>query len=187
MEITKTVYVADRAAWRAWLEEHHETEKEIWLVHYKKHAGRPSLPYDDAVEEALCFGWIDSIVKKIDEEKYAQKYTPRRDTGRWSAPNRVRIRKLIADGKMTEAGLAKIDLAILDREPEPREVKVIPPFVRKGLKASPPAWENFQRLPPSHRRNYLLWIMDAKKQETRERRLKEAVGMLVQNKRLGIK
>ena len=114
MPITKSIYFATRGEWRDWLEKHHQSETEIWLIAFKKHTGRPSIPYGDAVEEALCFGWIDSIVKKLDEEKFAQKYTPRRDWKKWSDSNKKRMRQLIADGKMTPAGSAKFDPAILD-------------------------------------------------------------------------
>src|SRR5207248_6123233 len=112
MEIGTTLYVKDRRQWRSWLARHHRTAPEIWLIYYKKHSGRPRIPYEDAVEEALCFGWIDSIVKAIDGETFAQKFTPRRDSSKWSALNRRRVRKLIQEGRMTEAGLAKINPAI---------------------------------------------------------------------------
>ena len=106
MEIRKTLYVPTREEWRAWLTKHHESESEVWLIYYKQQSGRPRIPYDDAVEEALCFGWIDSIVKRLDDEKFAQKFTPRRDRSRWSALNEQRVRKLIKNGRMTEAGMA---------------------------------------------------------------------------------
>src|SRR5947209_19674397 len=114
MKISETLHITNRDDWRAWLVKNHETEKEVWLVYYKKHTGQPRIPYDDAVEEALCFGWIDSIVKRIDGEKFAQKFTPRQDCTRWSALNRRRVRKLIQAGRMTEAGLTKIDLTAPD-------------------------------------------------------------------------
>ena len=148
----KMLYVTSRDEWRAWLVDHHAAETEVWLVYYKKHTSQPRIPYDDAVEEALCFGWIDSIVKRIDGEKFAQKFTPRQDCTRWSALNRRRVRKLIQEGRMTEAGLAKIDLTALDEEPQakPRKDKlVIPGFVRLALMAKRRAWENFQSLAPS--------------------------------------
>jgi uncharacterized protein YdeI (YjbR/CyaY-like superfamily) len=100
------LYVTTRDEWRAWLAEHHDTEKEVWLVSYKKHTGRPQIPYDDAVEEALCFGWIDSLVKTIDDERFAQKFTPRKEKSNWSESNKGRVRKLVREGRMTEAGLA---------------------------------------------------------------------------------
>src|SRR5256885_14789235 len=108
MKISKTLYVTSRDDWRAWLEKNHETEKEVWLIYYKKHTNRPRIPYDDAVEEALCFGWIDSIVQKIDDERYAQKFTPRKSSSKWSESNKRRVRKLLQEGRMTQAGLAKI-------------------------------------------------------------------------------
>jgi uncharacterized protein YdeI (YjbR/CyaY-like superfamily) len=184
----ETLYVPDRHQWRAWLAEHHQTEKEIWLILYKKHTGQPSVPYDDAVEEALCFGWIDSIVRKIDEDRYAQKYTPRKMNSLWSEPNRQRIRKLIAEGRMEEAGLAKIPPGLLDQAPRVRpDGTDIPLFVETALKADPEVWASFSKLAPSHRRNYLRWILEAKKEETRQRRLQEAVAMLKRNEKLGLK
>src|SRR5215208_4566267 len=113
MEITRTVYVTNRADWRAWLERHHETETEVWLIYYKKHTGRSRIPYDDAVEEALCFGWIDSIVKRIDDEKFAQRFTPRKAKSEWSERNLIRVRALIREGKMTRAGLARVSEEVL--------------------------------------------------------------------------
>lgn len=190
MEMSGTLYVADRNKWRAWLEKHHDTEKEIWLVYYKKHTNHPSIPYDDAVEEALCFGWIDSTVKRIDEDRYAQKFTPRKDASNWSEPNRRRVRKLIKEGKMTEAGLAKINAEILDesQDPKPRSKDVVvPERFKQALMKNKKAWENFNNLAPSYRRNYILWVTDAKKEETRLKRLKEAVALLEQNKKLGMK
>jgi uncharacterized protein YdeI (YjbR/CyaY-like superfamily) len=181
MKISKTLYVADRHQWRAWLEKNHDTESEVWLIYYKKHTGRPRIPYDDAVEEALCFGWIDSVVQRIDDEKYAQKFTPRKDTSQWSALNKRRVAKLIKEGRMTKAGLAKINYPVADNGqegPEPegqREELAVPQYVTQALMANKKAWENFNNLAPSHRRNYIRWITDAKKEETRNRRLREAI------------
>jgi uncharacterized protein YdeI (YjbR/CyaY-like superfamily) len=123
MDISKTLYVTNRDEWRAWLEENHATEPEIWLVYYKKHTSQPTIPYEDAVEEALCFGWIDSTAKRIDDEKYAQRFTPRKDHKNWSEPNKQRVRKLIQAGRMTPAGLARIGFPLADAQedssPEP--------------------------------------------------------------------
>jgi uncharacterized protein YdeI (YjbR/CyaY-like superfamily) len=190
MGIAKTLYVTTRDEWRAWLTSHHVSETEVWLIYYKKHTGQPRIAYDVAVEEALCFGWIDSIVKKIDDDKFAQKFTPRRDHTNWSALNRRRLRKLIHEGRMTEIGLAKVDPTALTEEAPATASKskpTLPRVVQLALMASPKAWENFQRLAPSYRRNYIAWIMDAKKEETRDRRLREAVKLLEQNKKLGLK
>lgn len=181
MQIRKTLYVTSREEWRAWLTKHYQSETEVWLIYYKKHTGRARISYDQAVEEALCFGWIDSIVKRMDDEKFAQKFTPRRDCTKWSALNKRRLRKLIREGRMTEAGLAKVDLVMLGEEAQAKQSRGdvdIPRFVKQALMANAKAWENFRRLAPSHRRHYIQWIMDAKKVETRERRLREAVSRL---------
>jgi len=108
MKITEKLHVTNRDEWLAWLRENHDTKKGVWLLHYKKHTGKPSIPYDDAIEEALCFGWIDSIIKKIDDEKFARRFTPRKGKSRWSELNKKRARKMMKAGKMTEAGIAKI-------------------------------------------------------------------------------
>jgi uncharacterized protein YdeI (YjbR/CyaY-like superfamily) len=184
------LHVTSRDDWRAWLADHYQSETEVWLLYYKKHTGRLRIPYEHAVEVALCFGWIDSIVKRVDDETFAQKFTPRRDHTNWSALNKQRVRKLIQEGRMTDAGLAKIDLAILDEKaaakPSKRDLAV-PRFVKQALMASPKAWEYFRKLAPSYRRNCVAWIMDAKKEETRERRLREVVALLEKNKKLGLK
>jgi len=190
MAVTRTMYVTSRDEWRAWLKNHHASETEIWLIYHKKNSGQPRIPYEHAVEEALCFGWIDSLVKRIDDEKFAQKFTPRRDCTRWSALNKRRVRRLIKEGRMTEVGLAKIDLALLDEEPPATSKKGdrgLPRFVKQALIANPKAWKHFQDLAPSCRRNCIAWIMDAKKIETRQRRLREVISLLEQNKKLGLK
>src|SRR5437660_4538455 len=146
MEMRKTLYVTNREERRAWLTKHHQSETEVWLIYYKKQSGRPRIPYDHAVEEALCFGWVDSIVKKLDDDKFAQKFTPRRDSTKWSALNKRRLRKLIREGRMTERGLAKIDPVILGEEPPAKQSKGdldIPRFVKQALMANAKAWENF--------------------------------------------
>lgn len=184
MALANTLYVTTREQWRVWLARHHKSKTEIWLIYYKKHSGRPRIPYEDAVEEALCFGWIDSIVKKIDDDRFAQKFTPRRKVSKWSALNQRRLRKLIQEGRMTPAGLAKVDPAILSEKAEPKPAKDesgIPPFVVQALQASPQAWASFERLPPSHRKQYVRWILDAKQEATGARRLREAVSLLKQD------
>jgi uncharacterized protein YdeI (YjbR/CyaY-like superfamily) len=186
----KTLYFEDRAAWRAWLEENHASQREVWLVYYKKHTGRPRIPYDDAVEEALCFGWIDSTVRRVDEDSYLQKFTPRRDKSNWCESNVLRARKLIGEGRMTEAGFDAIAKGALDArfEPKPKSKDVeVPRFFSDALKKTPRAWENFKALAPSYRRDYVHWVTQAKRQETRERRLAEAARLLSENKKLGMK
>jgi uncharacterized protein YdeI (YjbR/CyaY-like superfamily) len=154
MKLSKTLYVTTRDAWRAWLEKNHAAATEVWLIYYKKHTGRPRIPYDDAVEEALCFGWIDSIVRRIDEGRYAQKFTPRRDGSQWSELNIKRARKLIKEGRMTRAGLAKVGAEILagrevSRTESKRHEPAIPQYIEDALKKNRAARENFHNLAPS--------------------------------------
>ena len=185
-----TLYVHDRAAWRAWLEENHARERVVWLVYYKKHTNRPRIPYEDAVEEALCFGWIDSTVRRLDDDSYLQRFTPRRDRSNWCESNVLRARRLIGEGRMTKAGLDAIAEGALDVEFEPRpkskDVEV-PRFVSDALKSTPKAWENFGALAPSYRRESVNWITEARREETRERRIREAARLLSENKKLGMK
>jgi uncharacterized protein YdeI (YjbR/CyaY-like superfamily) len=188
MDIGKTLYVANRNDWRIWLEKNYETEKEIWLIYYKKHSSRPRIPYDDAVEEALCFGWIDSIIKKIDEEKFAQKFTPRKNNNKWSELNIKRVGKMIEEGKMTEAGLKKIDKTLLNKEPGKKDSSTEPvSCLEEALKDKVKAMEFFTSLAPSYKKQYINWTGSAKREETRMKRIKEAIELLENNKKLGLK
>ena len=193
MELTKTLYVSDRDAWHAWLEEHAGTESEVWLIYYKKGSDKVRISYEDAVEEALCFGWIDSLIQRIDDEKYAQKFTPRKAGSKWSELNKWRIAKLTRAGRMKPAGMAVVDFNVDEvsiEKPKTQGEKPmpeIPQYIEKVLKKNETAWTNFNKLAPSHRRMYIRWIMDAKKEETRVKRAQEAVEMLKQNKKLGLK
>jgi len=191
METTEELYVTNRNDWRAWLTKNHYTKKEVWLIYYKEHSGKPRIPYDDAVEEALCFGWIDSIVKKIDDETFVQKFTPRKDNSKWSKANKKRAMRMIKEGKMTEAGLAKIREAEKSGEwfktgPIRKEL-AFPPNLYKQLAANKRALENFNRLADGYKRLFVAWVTSAKKEETRQRRLLEAIQLLEQNKKLGMK
>jgi uncharacterized protein YdeI (YjbR/CyaY-like superfamily) len=188
----KTVHVTTRAAWRAWLAEHHANEREVWLVYAKRHTGEPRVEYDDAVQEALCFGWIDSIVRKLDEDRFAQKFTPRRPGSRWSESNRKRYAKLLAEGMLAPAGLKSAPgEAAPPSKAERRERKAqadkLPAYLEEGLRRDPAAWAEFERLAPSHRRNYVLWIDSAKRDETRQRRIAESIERLREGKALGLK
>jgi uncharacterized protein YdeI (YjbR/CyaY-like superfamily) len=110
------VYCPDRDEWRAWLDANHATLSEIWLILYKRNPRKPTLSYDSAVEEALCFGWIDGLQKSLDSERYALRFTPRKPKSNWSESNKRRVRQLIADGRMTEAGLAKVTFPLTEAE-----------------------------------------------------------------------
>jgi uncharacterized protein YdeI (YjbR/CyaY-like superfamily) len=188
----KTLHITERAAWRAWLKANGGKDKEIWLVFYKKHTGKVRLAYDDAVEEALCFGWIDSTVKRLDDETYARKFTPRSPGSLWSELNIGRAKKMIAAGSMTAAGLAMIDPAHLrstrrPRPANPPEDLSIPPYIRAGLDADEKAGFFFKNLAPSYRRLYVRWVDSAKKDETKQRRLAEMLATLRAGRKLGLK
>ena len=180
------VYCKNRFEWRKWLAKNHRKVKWIWLIYYKKHTGKPRVSYDDAVEEAICFGWIDSSIQRIDDERYRQKFTPRNRDSKWSAHNVRRAYKMISEGKMTKAGLVLFEeWKATGKSPELRKKirqEPNPPHqMLQALKKSPKALENFNRLAPSHKRNYILWITDAKKEETKKRRIDKAVLMLEKN------
>jgi uncharacterized protein YdeI (YjbR/CyaY-like superfamily) len=188
MQMTKTFQPSSRAEWRAWLAEHGATEKEIWLVYTRAGSGKTGITYPESLEEALCFGWVDSIIQKIDEEKYARKFNPRRVGSKWSELNKHLVARLAREGRMTAAGLARVDFPIseaLAARPK-RPALPLPDWLQAGLMTSPKAWENFQKLAPSHRRNYIGWISDAKKEETRQRRIQEAIVRLEKGEKLGI-
>jgi uncharacterized protein YdeI (YjbR/CyaY-like superfamily) len=187
-----TLHLVKRGEWRDWLKAHGGKEKEVWLVFYKKHTGLAQLAYDDAVEEALCVGWIDSIVKRLDDETYARKFTPRNLGSQWSELNIRRARKMIAAGLMTAAGLALIDPALLRRRTaKPRTVpdgkEAIPAYIVDALAADDKAAVFFAGLAPSYRRLYVRWVGSAKKEETRRKRLAEMVATLHAGRKLGLK
>ncbi|MBN1429463.1 MAG: YdeI/OmpD-associated family protein [Anaerolineae bacterium] len=179
MQITTTLYVTDREAWRDWLMEHAKTEKEIWLIYYRKHTGQPRIPYNDAVEEALCFGWIDSTIKKLDEQRTVQKFSPRRPRSGYSQPNKERLRRLIEQGKVMDDVLA----ALGDILTKPFE---IPPDILEALKANEQAWENFQRYPGPYQRIRIAFIDDARdRPEEFEKRLEHFIRKTEKNKQFG--
>ena len=188
MKLGKTLYVSDRKRWRAWLSRHHATRSEIWLVYYKKNSGKRRIPYNDAVEEALCFGWIDSTTKRIDEHSYAQRFTPRRPGSKLSPMNRVRVERLIVARKMTRAGLDKIRHALDDpARPGKRERWRIPADILRALKANAVAWKHFQRFPESYRRIRVGWIDGARRRPAAfEKRLFYFLKMTADNKRFGM-
>jgi uncharacterized protein YdeI (YjbR/CyaY-like superfamily) len=187
---SNTFFAPDRAAWRAWLAENVSTEvDEVWLIFMKSHTGQPCIDYEAAVEEALCFGWIDSIIQRIDDQRYARKFTVRKDYNTWSESNRRRLRKLASEGRLSADLLARIPAEVFNEVVSgPRRPDFsMPDWLERLLVAHPAAWTTYQGLAPSHQRNYLGWIMSAKRQETRERRAAEAVLRLEQGQILGLK
>ena len=185
------LYVTGRDEWRAWLLGHHDVTKVVWLVFYRKETGEPSLLYEDAVEEALCYGWIDSIIKKIDDASYARKFTPRTETAVWSEDNKRRVAKLVREGRMADAGQRVIEAAkrngSWDRGYAAPPAAEMPAEFEAALAANETARCNFEKLAPSHRKQYLRWVAGAKQSGTRVRRAAEAVGRLERNEPLGLK
>jgi uncharacterized protein YdeI (YjbR/CyaY-like superfamily) len=183
----KTFDARTFARWRVWLAAHHASETEIWLICHKQHTGRPSVDYLDALDEALCFGWIDSLIKRIDDDRYARKFTPRKPGSKWSATNRKRYAELEAAGRLKPAGKKRAPTDGADYGPTPIVPTKLPPYIARGLKGHPGAWGYFQSLAPSHQRQYMMWIDTAKQQETKDRRLREAIRLLSAKQKLGLK
>jgi uncharacterized protein YdeI (YjbR/CyaY-like superfamily) len=185
----KTLDVRARAQWRAWLEKHQSSVAEIWLVFHKQHAGTTSIDREASVEEALCFGWIDSLVRRLDAERYAVKFTPRNANSRWSDVNRRRYASLAKRGLLEEAGRANSPTrkrAYTVRQRRALDAPV-PRYIERAFKAVPAAWQFFETLAPSYRRAYVGWIDAAKHEETKQRRLREAVARLANREKLGLK
>ena len=180
------LFFENREAFRNWLEQHHESSPGIWMVYYKKHTDQPCIAYREALEEALCFGWIDSTLKKVDEERYLRKFTPRRKGSKWSQVNIRIAQALIREGKMTRAGLGKWENHEPLKELPGKEIPQ-PEFLREAFSQNEPALENFQNLAPGYRRQYILWITSAKTPVTVQKRINESIGLLKEDYKLGIK
>ena len=178
VEIGRTLRARNRSEWRRWLQKNHQTACDIWLVYYTKASGKPFVPYDHAVEEALCFGWIDGIIKKLETDSRAQRFTPRRPKSPVSELNKERMRRMIEAGKMTEAGLAAA--ADLDAE------FAIWPEILAELQADPVIWENFQAFPETYRRIRIGWIQNTTgNAEVRRQRLDYFLKMTREGKQFG--
>jgi uncharacterized protein YdeI (YjbR/CyaY-like superfamily) len=179
MEITETLYVYTREDWRKWLQKHHQTAGEIWLISYLKETGKPSLPYNDAVEEALCFGWIDSTRKKLDDERYVQRYTPRRPRSDFSQTNKERLKRLIDQGKVTPEILTLLDDIDLEKFEIPEDIMT-------ALRANEQAWENFQKYSGAYQRIRIAYIDSARKRpEVFEKRLQNFLKKTEEDKQFG--
>lgn len=179
LEADKLLYVADRRAWREWLRKHYRIETEVWLVYYKKNTGKPRIPYNDAVEEALCFGWIDSTIRRIDKERFAQRFSLRNPKSPYSQANQERLRELITKGKVVK----EVRAALGDLAPEDFK---IPPHILKAVRANTPAWKNFQRFSPSYIRIRVAFIEGARKRPLEfQKRLSHFIRMTEKNKLFG--
>ena len=181
MEIGRTLYVANRKQWRVWLAKNHVAKKEIWLVYPRAHTGKVRIPYNDAVEEALCFGWIDGVIKKLDANRTVQRWSPRRSSKSFlSETNKERARRMIRAGLMTPAGLEKIQIRMNE--------KFVPaPDILDALRHHPQTWKNFQKFPEWYRRIRVGWIDAARhRPEIFQQRLRYLLKMTAQNKRFGM-
>src|SRR5262252_7589287 len=157
--------------WRKWLDTHHASATEIWLVFHKRHTGRATVEYLDALDEALCYGWIDSLVRRLDDDRYTRKFTPRKAASKWSEINRKRYAELEKAGRLKAAGKARSPATGGNYDSIAHVPEKIPASIAKGLKGSPEAWRFFRTLTSREQRMYLGWIWMAKKEETKQRRM----------------
>jgi uncharacterized protein YdeI (YjbR/CyaY-like superfamily) len=178
----QTVELETREKWRTWLRRNHAAIAEIWLIFRKN--GVPTLAYEDAICEALCWGWVDSLIKRIDDERYARKFTPRKLDSRWSTINRRRYEEMKKQGLLQKPGLDRPPTA---RSGDAPKVTGVPAYLETALRTNSRAWAEFERIPPSHKRQYIAWIDSAKKDETKQKRLAEAIERLSTGQKLGMK
>ena len=179
MNIGKTLHVTDRKEWRAWLRKHYKTENEIWLVYYKKATGKPRIEYNDAVEEALCFGWIDSILKTVDEDRNAQRFTPRRPKSEYSPANKERLRKLLKQRKV----IKEVRDTLSDIT---QEIFEIPKDILKAIRMNKQAWHHFQNFSEAYKRIRIGFIEGARtRPEEFQKRLRYFIKMTEKNKQYG--
>jgi uncharacterized protein YdeI (YjbR/CyaY-like superfamily) len=185
----KTYYAKDRNAWRKWLDKNHAKSPGVWLIYYKKSSGTPRVEYNDAVEEALCFGWIDSTIRPIDDKKYMQRFTPRKPKSGWSGLNKQRINRMIEQVLMAPAGLEKIEIAKKDGSWESFDhidAIQLPDDFAKALAKNKKAKSNFQNFPQFARKQFLYWINSSKRPETRKQRIQLLVKKAAANKKARI-
>ena len=184
------LYLKTREEWHQWLEKNHSTTDEVWLIYYKKPSGKPRIPYIDAVEEALCFGWIDGKIKRINEDYFIQRFTPRRPGSRWSKYNLERVQRLIKKGLMRPEGLKAFQKVVekpeLIYENRADGDPVIPEDLKNSLSSNRLAYSNFLKFSSSSRRMYIDWLNSAKKAETRPGRIEKIIGFAEKNLRPGM-
>jgi uncharacterized protein YdeI (YjbR/CyaY-like superfamily) len=186
-KVYKALSVRNREQWRKWLRDHHSSVSEIWLIFYKHRTGKTSLTYEDALEEALCYGWVDSLVKRLDDKRYARKFTPRTPDSKWSTANRRRYEDLKLRGLLAPPGINRPPTNRSGDAPPRPSVSDFPAYIKEALNTNPAALKYFEELAPSYQRTYVGWIDSAKRLETKERRLNEALKLLAAGKKLGLK
>ncbi|MGD0174578.1 MAG: YdeI/OmpD-associated family protein [Anaerolineales bacterium] len=179
LDENKLLYADNRKAWRAWLKSNYRTGREVWLVYYKQHTGKARVTYNEAVEEALCFGWIDNTVRRVDEDRYAQRFSPRKPGTPYSQANKERLAALMAKGKVAREVLATLG------KPAPKRFRV-PPDILEAIKADPAAWNNFRKFSPSYKRIRIAFIDGARNRPAEfQKRLRYFLHMTAKNKQFG--
>ncbi len=174
-------------AWRRWLVENHRRKEGAWLVQYKPRTGKPAIPYEEAICEALCFGWVDSTYRRLDDERGMLWWSPRRKGSMWARSNRERVARLVAEGRMTDAGRSAIEAAKADGSwsvLESVEALTVPDDLAAAFAARPGSMERWEAFSPSAKRPYLLWIVTAKRPDTRARRVAETAERVGSGRRL---
>lgn len=188
-EYDESLILSSRDEWRTWLETNHTAKTGIWVVIIKKNSQVDGLRYEDAVEEAVCYGWIDSKMKSVDGDRFIQRFTPRKPTSFWSDSNKERVKRLKAEGKMTEAGLKAVKIAkqngMWDYSRRISSEVTIPVDLEKALFKNKKARKNFNNYPPSTQKIYINYILESKKPDTRERRISKIIERSLKNKRPG--
>ena len=186
----KPVFFADRAAFRAWLDEHHASASELWMGLYKTRSGRPSITWPEAVDEALCFGWIDGVRQRIDDESYMNRFTPRKPNSNWSAVNVGRVEQLTKQRRMRAAGLKAFRERREDKTAtysyEQRHQARLDPAQERRFRSKKKAWDWFQTQPKGYRTTAVYWVLSAKRPETRERRLEMLIEDSARGKRISV-
>lgn len=185
----KTLHVRTLEQWREWLADHHASQPEVWVIFHKRHTGVASLEYRDALDEALCFGWVDSLVKRLDDQRFVRKFTPRRAGSRWSDVNRKRYAELEAAGRMRQPGRERSPTSrgSAPRPPRLELPSTLPAYIEEALRSHPKASRHFEAMATSQRRRYFAWIDSAKREATKRRRLEEAIRLLSRGEELGLK
>ena len=177
--------IRTRQRWRAWLAKHHASSAGVWLVLHKAHTGVEAIAHVDALREALCYGWIDSLVRRLDDDRYAIKFTPRKPASKWSDINRTHWMELDRLGLLAAPGRAAAPTE--NRYAARPKIPELPRYIAVAFKRNPDAWRRFQSFASSHRRNFVVWIHMAKRPETREKRIRESIALLSAGKKLGLK
>ncbi|MBX4212189.1 YdeI/OmpD-associated family protein [Candidatus Pacearchaeota archaeon] len=185
MEIDNSIHAGTKKEWRAWLKKNHKKEKKVALISYKKHTGKPSISHREAMDEAICFGWIDTTIKRLDDERYIRHFAKRGDKSRWSSATLKYAKRLIKEGKMSPHGLKMykeglkkptIDAGLPTSDN-------LPDYLEKELRKHGNAYENFMKFAPSYKRTYIRWIARAIQPETRKKRIDEVIKRALENRK----